>query len=112
MLESLRGIVEKFLSDPSVVVSAIYRVDGTPIVTGIKERTYIYILQWFEDQMRAVFQFILDGSLKEIEFKTRDHIVLLYPISRTIALLLVSTSEASIYKLKIDVESIKRSLNV
>lgn len=111
-MQRLKEIVEKFLSDPSVVVSAVYRVDGTPIVAGIKDRNYLRFLQFFEDQTKAVFRLILDGSLKSVELKTKDYTAIFYPLSRTLVLLVVSTSEASIYKLKIDVESIRAFLNV
>ncbi|MEM0202984.1 MAG: hypothetical protein QXO16_00180 [Archaeoglobaceae archaeon] len=112
MLKFLKESVEKFLSDPSVVVSAVYRTDGVPIVTGMKERRYLHLLQFFEEQTRAIFQLILDGSLKSVELKTTDYTILFFPLSRTLVLVLVSTSEASIYKLKIDAESLKGSLNV
>lgn len=112
MLELLKEVVEKFLSDPSVVVSAVYRADGTPIVTRMKDREFIHLLQFFEEQTRAVFRLILDGTLKSAEFKTEGYTILLFPISKSLVLLVVSTSDASIYKLKIDAESVKGSLNV
>ncbi|MFN3383878.1 MAG: hypothetical protein ACK401_03165 [Archaeoglobaceae archaeon] len=112
MLEFLRESVEKFLADPSVVVSALYRADGTPIVTRIRGREYLHLLQFFEEQTRTIFGLILDGSLKSVELRTKDHTMLLLPISRAIVLVLVSTSEASIYKLRIDTESLKGYLNV
>lgn len=112
MLEFLRENVEKFLLDPSVVVSAVYRIDGSPIITKIRGREHIRILQWLEEQMRAIIEFLLDGTLKSVEFKTKDYTVLLFPLTRTLALVLVSNSEASIYKLKIDAESVRKTFNV
>uniref|UniRef100_A0A7J3M2T0 Roadblock/LAMTOR2 domain-containing protein n=1 Tax=Archaeoglobus fulgidus TaxID=2234 RepID=A0A7J3M2T0_ARCFL len=112
MLEFLKDSVERFLADPSVVVSAVYRIDGAPIVARIKERKYLQLLQFFEEQTKAIFQLILDESLKSAELKTMDYTILLSPLSRTLVLVLVSTSEASIYKLKIEAESLRGSLNV
>ncbi|MCC6027444.1 MAG: hypothetical protein LM574_02500 [Archaeoglobus sp.] len=112
MLDQLREITKRLASDPSVVVSAIYRIDGTPIVTFIKDKKYISILEWLESQTKLLLNLMAENSLKSVDFKTRDYVMIIYPLSGSLVLVVISTSEASVYKLRIDVESLKRILNV
>ncbi|MDW7989800.1 MAG: hypothetical protein RMH75_03935 [Archaeoglobaceae archaeon] len=112
MLEKVKEVVKRFSFDQNVLVCAVYRVDGTPVETMIKDKEYIHILQWLEDQMKVLLRFISDGSLRSVDFKTKDYIIFLFPISKSLAMAIVSTSEASVYKLKIDAESLKEILNV
>lgn len=112
MLEQIKKIVENCSADPSVVVCAVYKVDGTPMVTHIKGKEYIEILQWLEDLVRILLRQISEGTLKNVEFRMLDYSMLIYPFSRALALIIVCTSDASLYKLKIDAESLRGRLNV
>ncbi|MDI9609974.1 MAG: hypothetical protein QFX36_01455 [Archaeoglobales archaeon] len=112
MLEQIKKIVEGCSADPSVVACAVYKVDGTPIVTNIKGKEYLSILQWLEDLVKILLRQIFEGSLRNVEFRMLDYSMLIFPLSRSLALIIVCTSDASLYKLKIDVESFRGRLNV
>lgn len=112
MLERLKRAVENFSLDPSVVVCAVYKVDGTPVVTNIKGKEYLEILQWLEEFVRTLLRQISEETLKNAEFRMQRYSMLVYPISKSLVLIIVCTGEASLYKLKIDAESLKGRLNV
>lgn len=112
MLSLLREIVENCSSDQSIVVCAVYKLDGTPIVTQIRGREYLEILQWLEGLVRILLRQISEGTLKSAEFRMQNYSMLLFPLSRSLVLIIICTSEASLYKLRIDAESLKGKLNV
>jgi hypothetical protein len=111
MIDLVRELVKPLISDESVLMVSIYRIDGTPVFVESKNvRGVLEALYWLEKQIQTLIHFISSGLLGEAEFRFRDYYVMLQPISRTLVLGILSSEEASAYKLRIDTQSVIENL--
>lgn len=108
MLLEISEAVKPIISDPSIRMVVLYRIDGTPILTEIKDKNIniLNILCRLENQIKNILYHIFNGNLDDISFKFRDIAVKMYPVSRTLVLAILADDEFSIYKLEADIESI------
>jgi len=112
MIDAIKEVIRPLMLDENILVVAIYRIDGTPIVVESKEMEKILeVIYWLEKQIQTLLYYISAGLFNDAEFRFRDYYVLLYPISRTLVLGIIANEEVSAYKIRIDSESIKETLS-
>ncbi|WP_202320130.1 hypothetical protein [Archaeoglobus neptunius] len=108
MVERLRRIIEPFESDESIMFAAIYTIDGTPLVTHIKDRKYIPVVEWMERQIDVVSRQIMEDRLDSVEFRLGGEGILFRPLSGGLILVVGTSDETSLYKLRVDTETLRR----
>jgi len=77
------------------------------VASKIKNKSVLPTLAWIESQLRAISSQNLE-NMDSIEIKTRKGVSIFYPLTRSMLVVVTATSNASIYKLKIDLESYRR----
>lgn len=107
----MREVIEKLLKpiilDEDVVFVGVYRVDGVPIYVHFKDRQLLSLIDWLEDQVKVLISYVTSDYFKDAEFKMRSGHLFLIPISKTLVLSVLALEGVSMYKLRIDLESIK-----
>ena len=112
MIDAIKEVIKPLMLDENILVVAVYRIDGTPIVVESREiEGVLEAIYWLEKQIQTLIYYISSGLFNDAEFRFHDYYVLLYPISRTLVLGIFAKEEALAYKLRIDVESIKGTLS-
>ncbi len=108
MLSEISDIVRPIVSDRSVQMVVLYRIDGTPLLTEIKEKNIctLNVLFHLENQIKSMLYDIFNRNIDEVSFKFRDTVIRMYPISRTLVLAIMASDEFSLYKLEADIESV------
>lgn len=107
MKEVIEELLRPIILDENIPFVGIYRVDGVPIYIHFKDRQVLSLVDWLESQVKVLINYIASGYFKDAEFRMAGSHLLLYPISRTLVLAILAAEDASIYKLRIDIESIK-----
>lgn len=107
MREEIEEILKPLILDENVLFTGIYTVDGVPIYIHFKDRKVISLVDWLESQVKVLIHYIASGYFKDAEFRILGSHLLLSPITKTLVLGVLAVEEASLYKLRIDVESIK-----
>ncbi len=107
MKEIIERILKPVTLDENILFVGIYRIDGAPIYVHFKNKQVISLIDWLESQVRVLINYIASGYFKDAEFRMTDSHLLLSPISKTLVLTMLAVEDTSIYKLRIDVESIK-----
>ncbi len=110
MRGELENLLEPLTLDDGILFTGIYRIDGIPIFVHYKHRRVISIIDWLENQIKVLINYIASGYFQEAEFKLQDSVLMLYPISKTLVLCILTSEEASLYKLKLDIDSIVEGL--
>ncbi len=108
MKDLLAEILKPLVLDENVLFVVVYRIDGTPIFADIKTRGILNILYWLENQVKILLHYIESGFFSDAEFRIANYQLLLYPLSRSLVLGVLANEEASLYKLRIDISSIKK----
>ncbi len=108
MLLEISDIVKPIVSDRNVQMVVLYRIDGTPLLTEIRERNVciLNVLFHLENQIKSMLYEIFNRNIDEVSFKFKDTIIRMYPISRTLVLAIMASDEFSLYKLEADIESV------
>jgi len=109
MKELFIDLLKPLILDESVLFVAVYRVDGTPIFIDMKTRGVLNILYWLEDQVRVLLHYIESGLFSDAEFRIARYQLLLYPLSKSLVLGVLADESASLYKLRIDLTSVKKT---
>ncbi len=113
MTEQIREILKPIISDENVLMVSLYRIDGTPVFVDSKRvEGVLDVIYWLERQIKTLIDYISMGFFNEAEFRFKNYYILLYPISKTLVLGILSSDEASAYKLRIDAASIKEQFKV
>ncbi len=107
MRADLLEIIEPFTTDDSILFAVIYSVDGTVLASYIKSREWIPTLEWAEKQVEAVTRQVLEENLDSVEFRFGKEGILIKPISRSMLLVVGISDAASLYKVRIDTESLR-----
>lgn len=96
------------IRNSDVKLIALFRIDGVPIIVKTIERTQRILnsIYWLQRQIKDFLNQIFIGDLDDLKFKSRDLIIGIYPISKTLALIVITSDEISLYKLESDIESI------
>ncbi len=110
MIEKLREFLEPFESDESILFAAVYTVDGTPLIVHLKHRDYVSVLEWAERQIDVVSRLILEERLESAEFRFGGEGILFSPISQSLIMVVGTSDEASLYKLRIDTRALRKML--
>jgi predicted regulator of Ras-like GTPase activity (Roadblock/LC7/MglB family) len=108
MLLEIAKVVEPIASDPNVRLVVLYRIDGTPILVKVndKSQTLLRILYWLENQIKDTLYHIFNRSLDDLSFRFKEVVVKMYPVSRTLVLTVIVDEESSLYKLEADIETV------
>ncbi len=107
MIEEIRHILKPLAMDDGILMVAVYRVDGTPIVVESKKvRGVLDVIYWLEKQIQGMIYYIYSASLSMAEFRFRDYYVVLYPVSRSMVLGVLAKVDVSAYKLRIELVSV------
>ncbi len=110
MLSVLESIVNHF-EDPDVYLVGIFRVDGIPIVVRCREKEKVLkIADWLDRHVKEFLDKMLKGELEDVTTKFRNVLVRVYPLTKTLSLVLVGSEDISIYKFEIDITSIRNML--
>ena len=113
MIERIRELLKPVISDENVLMVSVYRIDGTPVFVDAKRKEGVLdVIYWLERQIKTLINYISMGIFNEAEFKFKNYYILLYPISKTLILGILSSDEASAYKLRIDAASIKEQFKI
>ncbi len=107
MKEVIEKVLRPIALDENVPFVGVYRVDGVPIYIHFKDRRVLSLVDWLESQVKVLINYIASDYFKNAEFRMAGSHLLLSPISKTLVLAILASEDASIYKLKIDIESIK-----
>ena len=107
MREVIEELLKPIILDENITFVGIYRIDGVPIYVHFKNRQLLSLIDWLEDQVKVLINYIASGYFKDAEFKMRDSHLFLIPISKTLVLGVLALEDASMYKLRVDLESIK-----
>lgn len=108
MRRELAEIIEPFAADESTLFAVIYSIDGTPLSSYIKSREFIPLLEWAEKQLDALAKQIIEENLDCVELRLGREGILMRPISRSLILLVGISDAASLYKIRVDTESLRR----
>ncbi|GEM_PF-573744 len=108
MLLEISEIVKPIVFDRNVQMVVLYRIDGIPLLTEIKERNMrmLNVLFHLENQIKSMLYYIFNRNIDEVSFKFKDTVIRMYPISRTLVLAIMASDEFSLYKLEADIESV------
>ncbi len=114
MLLEISEILSPFTEDPAVKVTAVYRIDGTPIFARVNERSgrILNLLYWLESQIKSSLYYIFTKQLNEVSFTYCDTEIRMFAVSKTLVLVLVVEAEefTSRYKFDMDVENVVKTL--
>ncbi len=108
MRKEFREILKPLILDDSVIFVAIYRIDGTPIFIDMKKRGVLNILYWLEDQVKILLHHIENGLFSNAEFRIAQYQLILHPLSKSLVLCVLANENASLYKLRIDISSVRK----
>ncbi|MET1124122.1 MAG: hypothetical protein ABWW66_02510 [Archaeoglobaceae archaeon] len=108
MRETFREILSPLLLDDGVAFVGIYRVDGVAIFAGIKRRGVLNILDWLEEQVKLLLNYIESSTFEDLEVKISNYRLFLQPLSRSLVLAVLASETASLYKLRIDISTVRR----
>ena len=107
MRADLLELIEPFRTDESVLFAVVYSIDGTVLASHIKSREWIPTLEWAEKQVEVVARQVLEENLNSVEFRLEKEGILIRPISRSMLLVVGISDAASLYKVRIDTESLR-----
>ncbi len=109
MRQVFKELLRPLMLDENVLFVAVYRIDGTPIFVDMKTRGVLNILYWLEDQVKVLLHYIENGTFSDAEFRITNYQLLLYPLSKSLVLSVLANENASLYKLRIDLTTIRRT---
>jgi len=114
MISKISSILSPIYSDPGIKMVALYRIDGIPVFLRVNasKREIVGILYWLEGQIREMLHQIFNRNLSEASFRFGDVRIHMYPVSRTLVLSIMANDEVSMYKLEVDVRTVKKQLGV
>uniref|UniRef100_A0A7C4WEK7 Roadblock/LAMTOR2 domain-containing protein n=1 Tax=Geoglobus ahangari TaxID=113653 RepID=A0A7C4WEK7_9EURY len=108
MIWRLKEVLRTISEDPSIEGVIIYRVDGVPIASNLKENRkileHLYVL---ENQIKTLLSYIFNQNLDDTSIKIKELKVKLYPITKTLVLVALSNPSADF---RVELE-IKRIIN-
>ena len=107
MKDLIEEILRPLILDENILFAGVYRIDGVPIYVHFKDRKIISVIDWLENQVKVLINYISMGYFKNAEFQLQESHLILHPISRTLILSVLAHENASVYKLRVDIESIK-----
>ena len=108
MVQKLSEILKTISEDPSIEGIVIYRVDGVPIVSNLREdRRILEHLYVLENQIKTLLCYIFNQNLNETSIKIKELKIKLYPITKTLVLAVLSNPSADF---RVELE-IKRIIN-
>ncbi len=112
MLLDVYNAIRPLMTNPSVQMVVLYRIDGTPIIAEVRKRSarFLNILYNLENNIKNILYEIFNGKLEEVSFKFNDVIIKMYPVSRTLVLTVITCDEFSIYRLDVDAKSICKKI--
>ncbi len=100
------------LDDPSIIFVGVFRIDGDPIFVKCKDKiTLLKIVDWLDKHIKTSLEKIVAEELNEIGTKFRNLFVRLIPLSKTLALVMVSNEEMSLYRFEMDISSLRAMLS-
>lgn len=107
MLARVQQVVN-FLGDPTLLFIGVFRVDGVPIVVRCKDKIKLLeIVDWLDKHVKNSLEKIVTEELNDMTTRFKDLFVRLTPISKTLALVIVSNDEMSLYKFEMDISSLR-----
>ncbi len=110
MLLRIESILNHF-DDPSILLTGLFRVDGIPIVVKCRDKISILgIADWLDRYIRDSLERMIREDIDEVNAKFKDLFVRISPLTKTLALVLVSNDETSLYKFEMDISSLKIAL--
>ena len=110
MIWKLSEILRTISEDPSIEGTIIYRVDGVPIISNLKEdRKILEHLYVLENQIKTLLSYIFDQNLDETSIKIRGLKIKLYPITRTLILAALSNPSAD-FRVELEIKRIIKEL--
>ncbi|AEA46209.1 hypothetical protein [Archaeoglobus veneficus] len=114
MISRISLLLSPIYSDPGIKMVALYRIDGVPVFIKINapKREIAGTLYWLEGQIKEMLYQIFNRNLSEASFRFGDVRIHMYPVSRTLVLSIMASEEVSMYKLEVDVMSVKKQLGV
>ncbi len=107
MKELIEEILKPLIYDDGVLFAGIYRVDGVPIYVHFKDRKIISVIDWLENQVKVLINYIFMGYFKKAEFQLQNSHLILHPLSKTLILCVLAHEDVSLFKLRTDLESVK-----
>lgn len=107
MIRKISQILAPLYTDPSIRMVVLYRIDGVPIFTKVNgpRHELASILYWLEKQIQEMLCYIFNRNLDEANFRFGETRILMYPVSRTLVLSIMTGEEASMYKLEVDIKT-------
>ncbi len=107
MIQKISRILAPLYSDPGIRMVVLYRIDGVPIFTKMNgpKHELASILYWLEKQIQEMLCYIFNRNLNEANFKFGNTRILMYPVSRTLVLSIMTDEETSMYKLEVDIKT-------
>jgi len=106
----LSEILKTISEDPSIDGVIVYRVDGVPVFSNLRENRkileHLYIL---ENQIKTLLSYIFTQNLDETSIKIRELKIKLYPITRTLVLAALSNSSAD-FRAELEIKRIIKEL--
>ncbi len=110
MLRKIDEILSPFKNDQDIIAMVVYRIDGTPIYSFVRDgRRVSEYLYFLESQVRDLLYHIFTENLDEISLKIGEYGIKLYPISKTLVLSMLVTKVAS-FKVETDAKTIIKKL--
>ncbi len=109
MRDLFAELLRPLLLDESLAFVAVYRVDGTPVFVKIRQRGILNVLYWLEDQVKVLLHYIESEAFSDAEIRIGNFRLFMYPISRSLVVCVLADESVSLYKLRIDLASIKKN---
>ncbi len=110
MTQRINEILEKFAEDPAIEGVVIYRVDGVPIASDLKEnKKNIEHLYFLENQIKTMLYYVFTQNLSETSIKIKGLKIKLYPITKTLVLTLLSNPSAD-FRLELETKRVINAL--
>lgn len=110
MLSSIKSILNHF-EDLSVLLVGIFRADGIPILVKCRDKiTVLNLVDWLDKHIKDCLEKMISEDLNEVSATFKNIFVRVCPLTKTLALVLVSSDEVSLYKFEMDVNSLRAIL--
>ena len=113
MRYKISKILESLSSDPGVKMVVLYRIDGVPLSLKINAPAHelASLLYWLEKQIKEMLSQIFYRNLSEASFKLGETSIHMYTVSKTLVLGVMTSEEASSYKLEVDARTVCKQIN-
>ena len=109
MRDLFAELLRPLLLDEGIILVAVYMIDGTPVFVKIRRRGVLNVLYWLEDQVKTLLHYIEREAFSDAEIRIGEYKLFMYPISRSLVLCVLADETVSLYKLRIDLKTIRKN---